>query len=971
MKITEMALRASRLTYFVALIIFVAGIATFLNFPSQEEPTVTVRDAMVTALNPGLPAERVEQLIARPIEERLRELAEVKRVTSTVRAGSAMIQVTIWDRYTDLAPIWQRVRAKVADSKDALPQSTMGPFVDEDFGRVAVASIAVTAPGYSMSEMRVALKQMRDRLYTVPGIERITFYGLQEERVYLEFDRPRLARLELTPQGVIDQLVKQNVVASGGQIVVGGINATLAVSGEVRDAPSLRAMPIALPRPQSSTAPVPTIALGELAQVSVRPADPPESAAIYKGQPAVVMAVSMASGQNVEQFGKALKARVADQEKLLPAGFDLSYVTFQADVVKHEMGKMNHVMMETIIVVLGVVVLFLGWRTGIIVGMIVPLTILSALIVMRAMNIELQNVSMGAIIIALGLLVDNGIVIAEDIERRLAGGEDRKHACLEAGRTLAIPLLTSSLVIVIVFSPFFFGQNATSEYLHNLVVVLALTLFASWLLCLTVTPLLCYHFAKPHHKQEQGDAYDTRFYRGYRRVLEWVLHHKAVYVASMIAALAIALYGFTTLPYDFMPKSDRLQFQIPVQLAPGTDSRETLARTRSYFAQAHGDVRAEPKRFSLGATESGTAIYRVSGPDEEVLLGAASKIEAALRKLPGTINVKNDWDTRVGRIDVRVDQDRARRAGVTTEDIAGGLDVRYSGRSISVIRDGDTSVPIVLRSIVSERRSTADVGATLIYPTNGGPAVTLAQVADVSLASEPSVIQRRNLIRTITVQGQNTSYTAQEIINRLAPSVAALDLPAGYSVELGGEIEEAAESNAALSTYMPLAFLAMLMLFVWQFNSFRKLGVILATIPFTLIGVVLALKLTGTPFSFMATFGVLALFGIIVNNAVLLLERIDQGLAEGLPRHEALVGAAIQRLRPIVMTKVTCISGLVPLMLFSGPLWKGMAIAMIGGLALGTLVTLGLIPLLYEVLFGIKRIGPWNLSVATAHGDRS
>lgn len=239
--------------------------------------------------------------------------------------------------------------------------------------------------------------------------------------------------MELTPQGVIDQLVKQNVVASGGQIVVGGINATLAVSGEVRDAPSLRAMPIALPRPQSSTAPVPTIALGELAQVSVRPADPPESAAIYKGQPAVVMAVSMASGQNVEQFGKALKARVADQEKLLPAGFDLSYVTFQADVVKHEMGKMNHVMMETIIVVLGVVVLFLGWRTGIIVGMIVPLTILSALIVMRAMNIELQNVSMGAIIIALGLLVDNGIVIAEDIERRLAGGEDRKHACLEAG----------------------------------------------------------------------------------------------------------------------------------------------------------------------------------------------------------------------------------------------------------------------------------------------------------------------------------------------------------------------------------------------------------------------------------------------------------------------------------------------------------------------------------------------------------
>lgn len=1030
MKITEMALRASRLTYFAALIILVAGLATFLSFPSQEEPTVTIRDAMIAALNPGMPAERVEQLIARPIEERLRELAEVKRVTSTVRAGSAVIQVTIRDRYTDLAPIWQRVRAKVADAQGALPPGTVGPFVDDDFGRVAVASIAVTAPGYSMSEMRVALKQMRDRLYALPGIERITFYGLQEERVYLEFDRPRLAHQGLTPQGVIDQLARQNVVASGGMIAIGGINATLAVTGEVRDAPSLRALQIILPKTQSNPLPAPTIALGELAQVRVQPADPPESAAIYKGQPAVVLAISMSAKQNVEHFGKTLKARVAELEKQLPTGFELSYVTFQADIVKQEMGRMNHVMMETIVIVLGVVVLFLGWRTGIIVGSIVPLTILGALIVMRAMNIELQNVTMGAIIIALGLLVDNGIVIAEDIERRLTAGEDRRRACLEAGRTLAVPLLTSSLVIVIVFSPFFFGQNATSEYLRYLVVVLALTLFGSWLLCLTVTPLLCYHFAKPHRQQETAAAYDTRFYRGYRRVLDWVLGHKTTYVGVMATALAIALYGFTTLPYDFMPKSDRLQFQISVQLPPGTDSRDTLAlvrqisgwlgdtqanpeitdhigyvadggprfilslnpplpasnaayfvvtvkpkthidavlsRARNHFSQQHGDLRAEPKRFSMGATESGTAVYRISGPDEQVLMATAARIEAALRELPGTINVRNDWDTRVARLDVRVDQARARRAGVTTEDIANWLGTRYLGQSVSVIRDGDTMVPIVMRGDASERRSTSDVGATLIYPATGGQPVALAQVADVTLASEPSVIQRRNLIRTITVQGQNPGYTAQQIVHRLPPSIAALGLPPGYAVELGGEIEEATESNAALATYMPFALLGMLLLFVWQFNSFRKLAVILTTIPFTLIGVVLALKLTGTPFSFMATFGVLALFGIIVNNAVLLLERIEQGLAEGLPRHEALVMAAIQRLRPIVMTKVTCVAGLIPLMLFAGPLWEGMAIAMIGGLALGTLVTLGLIPLLYEVLFGMKRLGPWRLNDTTGH----
>ena len=293
MKITEMALRASRLTYLAAVIILVAGIATFLNFPSQEEPSVTIRDAVVAVLNPGMPAERVEQLIARPIEERLRELAEVKRVTTTVRAGGAVIQVTIWERYTDLAPIWQRVRAKVADAQPLLPQGTLGPFVNDDFGRVAVASIAVTAPGYSMGEMRVSLKEMRDRLYALPGVDRISFYGLQEERVYLEFDRPKLAQLGLTPQGVIDQLVKQNVVLSGGQIAIGGINASLAVSGEVRDAASLRALPIMMAQAQGArgASPAPSISLGELARVQVQPADPPESAAVYKGQPAVVLSL--------------------------------------------------------------------------------------------------------------------------------------------------------------------------------------------------------------------------------------------------------------------------------------------------------------------------------------------------------------------------------------------------------------------------------------------------------------------------------------------------------------------------------------------------------------------------------------------------------------------------------------------------------------------------------------------------------
>lgn len=1011
MSLTRSALGASRLTLFAALLVLIAGVLTFLNFPSQEEPSVTVRDALIIVQNPGMPVERMEQLVARPLEEQLRELPEIKTIQSTIRAGLVMQQITLQDRYTQLTPIWQRLRAKVGEAAQRFPEGTLAPVINDDFGRVAVASIAVTAQGFSMSEMREPLKRLRDQLQRLPGVQNISFFGLQDERIYIDFDRARLAGLGLNAAGVLQQLQQQNVVLSGGQVTLGDVNGAVQVSGEIESVAALKQFAISVPGKSGATNDI--VRLGSIAQIKVIPPDPPESAAIYKGAPAVVMAVSMKEGQNIRIFGETLKARMAALQSQLPAGFSCDYVTFQADVVAHEIGNMNRVMLETIVIVITVVVLFLGWRAGVIVGSIVPLTILGTLIAMRSLGIELHMVSMAAIIIALGLLVDNGIVIAEDIERRLVAGEDRYEACIQAGQTLAIPLLTSSLVIIFAFSPFFFGNTPTNEYLRPLVIVLGLTLLGSWLLCLTVTPLLCYFFLKIP-KQHGTQSYDSRFYGIYRHMIGWVLNHKAVFAGSMVLLLGIAIAVLATVPESFLPKSDRTQFQITLQLAPGTDSRVTLdtvksisrwlddkkanpevtrsigyvadggpriilglnpplpaahiayftvsvvdkkdldkviERTRNYLLTQHPEVRGEPKRFSMGANDSGTVAYRISGPDEAVLRDLGARIRTALQSIPNSIDVYNDWDNRVPRIDVHIDQNKARQLGVTSEDVAYSLQGRFNGIAASVLRDGDTLIPIMVRGSDAERKRPEEIASSLIHPSAGGVPVPLSAVAEVTVASEPSVIRRRNLIRTLTVQGRNTLYTSQQVVDKMTPFIASLKLPPGYRIDLGAEIEESAEANEALGQYLPHALIAMLLLFIWQFNSFRKLGLIISIIPFGLIGVAVSMKISGEPLGFLVIFGLLSLAGIIVNNAVLLLERIEAELHEGFACRQAVINAAVKRLRPIVMTKLTCITGLVPLLLFGGPLWSGMAVSIIGGLSLGTLVTLGLVPVLYECLF--------------------
>lgn len=1004
MNLTRNAIASSRLTFAVAVMILVGGILSFLNFSSQEEPSITVREAMVMASLDGLSVEQTERLLAIPLETKLRELPEIKTIQSTIRPGKVYTQITAYDSVGNLPAVWQRVRNKVSEAASDFPAEADAPVVDDDYGNVAVATIAVTASGFTNQEMRQPIEALSNQLRSLDGVDRVSIIGLPVEQLYIELNNQRLSQLGVSPGQIADQLRKRNAVVAAGISIVGGQNVSIQITGTLRGGDDIRELQVSLPEGG-------TIALGEVADIHSKPKDSPDSAAIYQGQDAIVLAISMASGKNIEAFGATLRERLAELEKSLPAGFALHEITSQADVVHDAMSRMNHVLLETIIAVMAVVVLFLGWRSGMVVGAIVPLTIFATLIAMSFLGVQLHSVSIAAIILALGLLVDNGIVIAEDIERRLHAGEDRRQACEAAGRTLALPLLTSSLVIVLAFSPFFLGTTSTNEYLQSLAIVLALNLLGSWLLSLTVTPLLCYLFAKgPAHSKANEPGDESKCYCTYRTLIGTLLNHKASFIGSMVLLLGLATVAILNVPYDFLPKSDRKQFQIPVSLEPGTDSRKTLQRVReishwlgkhqkitqsigyvadggprivlglnppqpgaevayftvsvgndadldevieevgSYLRSQYPDMRAQPQRFSLGSTDTGVATYRISGTDIGELRKLANQVADAFRSLPGTVNIKDDWGPGISRLVVRVDQQKARLSGVSREDVATALRLQNSGVQASVVYEGATAVPVVFKT-VAQKRTVINLESTLIHPEGGGKPVQLSSIARIDAAFEPALMMRRDKVRSITVSGVNPALTATSVVETLAPKIAGIQLAAGYRIDLGGEIEDAAETNNALLMYLPHAFVAMLLLFIWQFNSIRKLTIILLSVPFALIGVSLALVITGYPFSFMATFGVLSLAGIIVNNAVLLLERIEVEREEGHSIKAATINAAVKRLRPIVMTKLTCIMGLVPLLLFGGSLWEGMAITMIGGLALGTLITLGLIPVLYDLLF--------------------
>ncbi len=1008
---TQWSIDRSHFAAALVVAIVVVGLWLFAGYPSQEDPEFTIREAVVTTRFPGMSPTRVEDLITRVVEEEIRRIPEVEHIESSSRIGESIVHVTVHDRYFDLQPIWHDLRNRMEDVRKSLPDGSQGPFVNDDFGRVAVASLAITGEGFSLSEMEDVAEDLRDLLYPIRGVSQVVLHGVQEERIFLEVNPARFAELGLNPMQVIQTLRAQNVVMPGGRLEVDGQSVFFEPSGNLQSVEELENLVIAIPGRDE------VAALRDLVNVRRALVDPPTRPVFYQGRPAIVVEVSMVEGENIVEFGGRLLESVRRFESALPIGYEIHRATFQPTLVQASISDFLGNLYQTILIVLVVVVVFLGPRTGLVVGLLVPLTILAALPVMSWLDIPLHTVSVAALIIALGLLVDNGVVMAEEVRSRIRAGEDRREAAIAAGEELAMPLLSSSLTTILAFMPLMLADNAAGEYTRSLSQVIAIALLSSWFLALYVTPLFCVWFVKVGEPISDAERFGSRFYLGYAALLAALLRRRLLFLVVMVCCLIGAVQLFAWVPKQFFPESQRDQYLIYFDLAAGTEITRTerellrfsrwladpeqndgvidhvayvgyggprfvlsltppdpashralvlvntqpgidldaqIEKTRVHLIAHFPEVRGRVKRLAQGPSDPGTVAIRILGEDRESVYGLGGAVTDVFREVEGIVDLEDDWENLTRKIRVEIDQAEARRLGISSEEIGRTLTALFDGIPITEYREGDTIIPVVVRSHAEGRQRLDQLGSMSVYSATRGISVPLLQIARFDFEWQYGTIQRRDLTRTLTVQARHPRMTAQALSERIEPAIASLDWPAGHRFEVAGELEDSRRAQSALFSSVPYCAAAIVILLVWQFNSIRRPLVIFLTIPLALIGAVLGLLATGASFGFMATLGLLSLAGIIINNAIVLIDRIDTEIAEGREPWDAVLTASVRRLRPILMTALTTVLGLMPLLLFGGSLWFGMAVVIAFGLGLGTLLTLGVVPVLYALLFRVE-----------------
>lgn len=1017
MNLTGFAVNNQRFTALVVITLAVAGLLLFLNFPSRSDPNVTVREAVIAAYYPGMAPDRVENLITRKLERKIRQIPEIKTIKSDSKTGVAIIHAVVYDKFFDMKPIWQNLRNKMAQASSELPQGTFGPLVDTDFGDVAVATIALTSQGFSFEQMRKVAQDITNELYTVPGARRVVMSGVQQERIFIETTNARLARYGLSPETLLETLQAQNIILPGGKVDVDGYEVVIQPSGNFDSVEDIGNTVIKLPGTEQVTY------LRDLMRIKRAYNTPPQEIALYNGNQAIMMAVSMQKkGTNVLEFGPLLQDKIAEIQAELPVGYKLDFATYQANYVNQSVSNVLNNVYETIAIVLVMIMVFLGWRTGLIVGSLVPLTMLITLVFMRALDIEFQRVSLATMIIALGLLVDNGIVIAEDITKRLSEGAKRLEAALATGQQLAMPLLSSSLTTVLAFMPLMLASDSSGEYMRSMSLVILLALMVSWAVAMCFTPLLCIWFMPNPKKtpEEAKAAFDKPIFKAYRKFIGFVVQAKYPVAAMMIGTVAASFYLLSQVPQQFFPESDRNQFLVYVDLPSSANTEAThktmagftkwlgdenanpkvtasvayvgyggprffaslsprdsasniafalvtvksgddvagmIAKTRQFFADTHPEAYARVKKFFLGNTEPGLLEVRLRGREPDQVAAFGRQVEQAFRDIPGTIGLYQNWGNRVTNISVEIDQARARRAQVTSREIANSLNAYFGGDAVSVYREGDQTIPIVIRAKRAERTDMDRLRSIEVYSQALGSAVLLSEVANFKAVNQYSKIARYNLKRAVTVEAKHSWMQADQLLKAVQPALDQISksLPAGYVIEIGGEPHAAAKGQNALFEFVPHCLAAMILLLVWQFNSFAKPAIVFLSIPLSFLGAAVGLLATGSYLGFMATLGFLSLAGIIINNAIVLLDETQVQLDQGIHPFDAVVEASVSRLQPVMMTTATTILGLFTLMIPPSPLFFAMAVVIAAGLSVGTLLTLIAVPVLCAIFFRIKK----------------
>ena len=1016
--ITGFALNNSRTVIMTIVLVIVGGVYAFIGLPKLEDPLITIREAVVVAKYPGMPVEQVERLITRPIEEEIRSMGEVDEIKdSTSKVGESLIHVTIKDEVPSeqLPATWKLLRNRMDDVRPELPEGTIGPMVNDTFGDTSVATIALWSDGFSMAELHETARQIRERLNLMKGIQKVDFTGVQDERIYLEVSNAKIAQLGIDIAAIGQSLREQNILLPGGRIDVDDVEIIVETQGRFKSIGEIGEVLIPISGTQA------TIPLRDIATIRKAYVEPIHNPAYYNGHQSIVLSIFILKGVDAVEFGERLKKEVQEIERSLPWGYVLEFATYQPKLIKKAVSGMVINVIESVAIVLVVVMLLLGFRTGLIVGSFIPLVMLFGLLVMSALGIDMERMSLATMIIALGMFVDNAIVVSDDIKVNLETGMARMDAVLKTGNSLSVPLLTSTLTTVFAFGPILLQIGSTGDYTSSLGSVMIILLMGSWFFSMFSSTSMCYWFLKTKpagdgDKKQESDPYQGKFYRIYRRILEISLRYRTLVLVFTGGVFALALYAATFIPQAFFPSGDRNQFLIYLDLPAGTSIEETdrtvrelsawlqdkkenpeitgtiayvgnggprfflslspvdpdpfvgflivntqtnkevpelVQRTGQYLVNHFPNVRGRVKAMWLGASETGLMEIRLSGPDTGVLQEQAEQLMAAFRKIPGTMDIKQDWNNRVFTVKADIDQNRARRVGVTSKDVADTLEFFIDGTTTTSYHQGNVQIPIVARGVEDERDS-PDSLRTLGIRTSSGDSVPVNQVADVYAVGELNRIMRYNQERTMTVSAKNQVLKASEMFSALKPTLNGMEFPNNHHWAVGGELEDSAKAQRNLVKWMLPCFGGIVFLLVWQFNSIRRAAIIILTMPLVIVGSVVGLLVMQADFGFMVILGLLALAGSIVNNGIVMIDKIEENRREGQTPYDAVVNSAISRFRPILLSVSTTMLGFTPLIINHDPLFYGMACIMFFGLGIGSLFTLNYVPALYSVFFQVK-----------------
>lgn len=1005
--LSEWAIRHRSLVAYFMLVLVIAGIGSYFRLGRSEDPAFTIKTMVVQALWPGATIDDTLLQVTERLERKLQETPHLDYLRSYTTAGQTTIFVNLKGETpsAQVPDIWYQVRKKINDIRTTLPQGIVGPGFNDEFGDTYGIVYGFTADGFTHRELKDYVDDVRSRLLQVPDVSKIDVIGAQDERIYVEFSTAQLAGLGINRSALIAALQAQNAVTPAGVVQTGDEKILLRISGAFRSEQDILAVNFA--------ANGHLIRLGDIARVTRGPADPPQPIFRVNGQDAIGLAIAMREGGDILTLGRNVERAMAEITADLPIGIEPKLVAEQPVTVENAVDEFMEALWEAVAIVLAVSFISLGLRAGAVVALSIPLVLAIVFVAMEFFGIDLQRVSLGALIIALGLLVDDAMITVETMITRLEHGDDKDHAATFAYTSTAFPMLTGTLVTVAGFVPIGFARSAAGEYTFSIFAVVAIALLVSWVVAVLFAPLLgVWILKKPKtiHSGEPGPIM-----RAFRRVLTLAMRARWVTILATLALFGAALYGIRFVPQQFFPSSDRPELLVDLKLPQNASiyatqtvsarlddlltGDETVDRWSTYvgrgavrfylplnvqlpndfFAQAVIVTKGLEQRERLKAKleqalenefpsvvgrvyplELGPPVgwpiqYRVSGSDPEQVREIAFRLAQTMATDVRVQKINYDWIEPARTVQIRVDQDQTRLLGLSSQDLAQILNTVVSGATVTQMRDGIYLVDVVTRASADQRASLATI-RTLQVPLPNGQTVPLSQIASIAYGQEYPLIWRRDRKPTLTVQADLApGILPATIVRALSPKIDALnaELPASYRVVVGGTEEESGKSQASVIAIVPMMLFLMLTILMIQLQSFHRLFLVLSVAPLGLIGVVATLLASGKPLGFVAILGVLALIGMIARNSVILIDQVETEKAHGRHPWDAVIEATVHRFRPILLTAAAAILGMIPIAptIFWGP----MAYAIMGGLAVATLLTLVFLPVLYVAWFRIER----------------